>query len=177
MRMSIAVLSTLRPGIRWTLGASLLASMLALLPAAEPAAPLMPKSYEKDVRQQGGREWIALPERLPALSLERAEHDPFESPTLLPPVVPVATPAPPPSFLTASNSSALGYRYLGQLLDLQGRRMVYIVRGDNKEILVSPGMRLDDGFLVEAIAASELTLFHEPSQQRTSILIPVSNPS
>jgi hypothetical protein len=161
----------LRPGLRWILGLSLLSSGLALHWAGEPTGPKL-DSHGLDVhRERFARvDRIGLPERLAALNLERAETDPFELPSLPPVAIPAAAPAQASPLPLGPPVSS--YRYLGQLLDPQGKRMVYLAGVDNKEALVAPGARLDGGYLVEAITASDVMLFHELSHQRTSIPIP-----
>lgn len=70
----------------------------------------------------------------------------------------------------------MNYRYLGQFIDPQGQRKVYLARPD-KDLLVETGTRLDEGYRVEAITEDEIRLFHEPLQQRAVIRIPAAAPS
>ena len=66
--------------------------------------------------------------------------------------------------------------HLGQFIDPQGQRKVYLARPD-KDLLVEAGTRLDEGYRVEAITDDEIRLVYEPLQQRTVIRIPAASPS
>ncbi|HEY1395235.1 MAG TPA: hypothetical protein VF536_03935, partial [Roseateles sp.] len=89
------------------------------------------------------------------------------------PAPPSPAPPPPPP---PPQAPALNYRYLGQFIDPQGQRKVYLARSD-KDVLVETGTRLDEGFRVEAITDDEIRLVYEPLQQRTVIRIPAASPS
>jgi hypothetical protein len=177
----MAAWASLRPGMRWALGLSVLASGLALWSAStppEPSAPnssLEPHTAPARTNAPSPSSPLTLPAQMASLELERAERDPFELPPPPPPPAPVvvaAPPAPPPP-----SAPAISYRYLGQMLDLQGQRQIYLVRSDNKEVRVERGTRLDEGYVVEAITTTEIKLVYEPLQQRVNIPIPAANPS
>ncbi|WP_423598379.1 hypothetical protein [Roseateles sp. MS654] len=70
----------------------------------------------------------------------------------------------------------MNYRYLGQLIDPQGQRKVYLARAD-KDLLVEAGTRLDEGYRVEAITDDEVRLIYDSLQQRAVIRIPPAAPS
>jgi hypothetical protein len=177
----VASFGKMRPGMRWALGLSLLVSGMALLPTSEkPEAAVaiamaQPSDAAPGVPASPPIIRAVLPGQLAVQALERAERDPFELPAPPPVAAPVAPPAPPPP--APPSAPALNYRYLGQLLDLQGQRRVYLARSDGKEVMVERGTRLDEGYLVEAITPAEIKLVYEALQQRLSIPIPISNPS
>jgi hypothetical protein len=121
----------------------------------------------------------SLPERLPALTLDPADFDPFvgAQPPPSPAPKPVFAPAlpPPPATAAAPAAPPLPYRYLGQMLDPTGKRFVYLSRSDSMEVLVSVGTRLDEGYLVEAIGADGIQLHYPPLGTRAVIHIPPSS--
>ncbi len=179
----------LRPGLRWALGLSAVASAWAMLAPADPpvvaatapapgqggpnspaprppmpttAPTTVPTTVPMNARTAAPGQALALaavPARLPEQPLEPADRDPF------------AIPQPPPP-----QAPALNYRYLGQFIDPQGQRKVYLARPD-KDLLVEAGTRLDEGYRVEAITDDEIRLVYEPLQQRTVIRIPAASPS
>ncbi len=175
----------LRPMLRWMLGLSIGGSVWAfLLPSpADAPADSVPRSQPPGAASY--REllssWqpahsplagsaIPLPSRLPENPLEAADRNPFSTPQQPAPPAPPALalePAPPP----APQAPALTYRYLGEMLDAQGQRRVYLAKQD-KELLVETGTRLDEGYRVESITADEIRLIHEALQQQAVIRIP-----
>lgn len=188
-------LKTLRPGMRWALGLSVLAALVALaLPSPDvvpggpgangdgsgsgvgssasgatsgPAVPYQTKTHQ------------ALPEQLARLDLEPAVGDPFADGTqaALEAIRPVPPTAPTPILAPVLPSPpSLNYRFLGLLMDPQGLRKVFLARAD-KEFLVEKGSLLEEGYLVEAITAEEVKLVYEPLQHRVSIPIPVTEGS
>ena len=120
-----------------------------------------------------------LPAKLPEHLLEKATFDPFigvtsqadgaasaSAPASRPLVGPVyeAPPPPPP----------MPYRYLGQMLDPAGKRLVYLTRPD-KDVSVSVGTRLDEGYVVEAIDDKSVRLLFPP--QNVRMVIPIAQTS
>jgi len=190
----------LRPGLRWALGLSAVASAWAMLSPADPPvvaatappsagqgglsapAPRPPTSTPgaaptSPVRAGGTASVLALapvPARLTEQMLEAADRDPFSIPQ--PPAPPPPPPLPPPPPPPPPQVPALNYRYLGQFLDPQGVRKVYLARPD-KDLLVEAGTRLDEGYRVDTITDDEIRLVHEPLQQRAVIRIPAAAPS
>lgn len=192
----------LRPGLRWALGLSAAASAWAMLAPADP--PVVAATVPASAGQAGSTglsgqgapsspaprppttpatrpgapgQTLALasvPGRLPEQPLEPADRDPFAIPQ--PPAPPPPPPAPPPPPPPPPQAPALNYRYLGQFVDPQGQRKVYLARPD-KDVLVEAGTRLDEGFRVETITDDEIRLVYEPLQQRTVIRIPSAAPS
>ena len=184
----------LRPGLRWALGLSAAASAWALLSPADPPvvaattpppsgqsgpitpAPRPPTSVSTTSARPGlaAQPLAALPARLPEHPLEAADRDPFSIPQ--PPAPPPPTPPPPPPPPPPPQAPPLNYRYLGQLIDPQGQRKVYLARAD-KDLLVEAGTRLDEGYRVEAITDDEVRLIYDSLQQRAVIRIPPAAPS
>ena len=68
------------------------------------------------------------------------------------------------------------YRYLGQMLDPAGKRLVYVTKGD-RDIQVGAGMQLEDGYVVESITAGAVRVVHAATQTRIDIPIPASKES
>lgn len=120
----------------------------------------------------------ALPHRLPVHALEPADFDPFvglQPPPAPPPrpsatVLAAAPPAAPPVPPTPT-APPLNYRYLGQMIDPAGTRLVYLGRAD-KEVPVAVGTQLDEGYVVDAINANGIQLRYPPLDTRAVISIP-----
>jgi hypothetical protein len=183
----------LRPGLRWALGLSAVASAWAMLAPADPplvaatapapagqggpSSPAPRPPLPSAARGTAPGQALALatvPARLAEQPLEPADRDPFSIPQ--PPAPPPPPPAPPPPPPPAPQAPALNYRYLGQIIDPQGQRKVYLARPD-KDLLVEAGTRLDEGYRVESITDDEIRLVYEPLQQRAVIRIPAAAPS
>jgi hypothetical protein len=118
-----------------------------------------------------------LPSTLPAMILDKADFDPFvgqqPQPSTTPPKpapAPVVVAPPPP----APTAPALPYRYLGQMVDPSGKRYVYLGKAD-KEMPVAVGTQLDEGYVVEAIAADGVHVHYPPLDTRAVISIPADN--
>lgn len=113
----------------------------------------------------------ALPADLPQPRLEAAVGDPFVGvqpappPPPPPPVAVVAMPVVPPA------PPALNYRYLGRVVDPDGKLLVYL-GGADKEQLVAKGTQLAEGYVVQAITATAIELYYPPLDYRAQIRIP-----
>lgn len=117
-----------------------------------------------------------LPAALPRVMLEPAKRDPFSGEPPPPPKVARAAPppaapasaAPPPA---PRQAPALNLRYMGTLLAPDGRRLVYLARGDSA-IAVAVGDQLDEGYVVESLNADGVTLVYAPLNTRVTVPIP-----
>lgn len=176
----------MRPWLRWLLAASALASAVALWwpdsvsqavarseVTAANSQTVIDSVLEPVAPPVNGFMRTALPSRLPVLTLDSANFDPFVGvqppppPPPKPQPVPVAEAPPPP----APTAPPLSYRYLGQMVDPSGKRLVYLGKGD-KDVLVAVGTQLDEGYVVEAIAADGIQLHYPPLDMRAVINIP-----
>lgn len=70
----------------------------------------------------------------------------------------------------------MSYRYLGQLTDPDGKRLVLISKGD-KDVTVSRGSLLDDGFSVVDIQKTHITIVHIATSTPFEIRIPDADAS
>jgi hypothetical protein len=116
----------------------------------------------------------ALPEHLPSHIPEPSSFDPFvgvqqstpaAAPASAPPpfVGPIYVPPPPPP--------TINYRYMGQLVDPAGKRVVYLARPD-KEVPVAVGTQLDEGYVVESVSSDGVRLLHPPTKSKVLIPLP-----
>ncbi|MFT7775428.1 hypothetical protein [Roseateles sp.] len=117
------------------------------------------------------------PDTLVRQVLSSAVRDPFR--TFQPPAASFAAmPAPPLVPAAAAAASvvvpAMTYRYLGQLTDPDGKRLILITKGD-REVTVSRGSPLDDGFSVADIQKSHITIVHLATSTPFEIRIPESD--
>ena len=62
------------------------------------------------------------------------------------------------------------YRYLGSVTGPDGVREIYLARAD-RTVAVRLGSQLEDGYQVEAISATVLTVAHPASQTKVDIPI------
>lgn len=180
----------MRTWLLWLLLASLLSAAIAIgwpdavsdavvrtqtaLKVSDATASVQTPARPEDTGQQR-----VLPSALPTTRVGLAVFDPFvgmqpppQPPTPLPTPSPPAVAAPPP----APTAPALGYRYLGQMTDPNGKRLVYLAKAD-KELPVAAGMLLDEGYVVESIGADGVHLFYPPLDVRAIINIPPNNGS
>lgn len=111
---------------------------------------------------------LALPQALEVAALGPAEHDPFvgtrPSPKQPPPSLPSAAmpPPPPPTAAIApqvQTSPALNYRFLARISAPGGEVLTYLARGD-QVIAVHAGVRLVEGYVVEAVDERAVRLHH-----------------
>jgi hypothetical protein len=84
----------------------------------------------------------------------------------------VSTAPPPP----APAAPPPGYRFVGRVIDPEGRPQVFLSRQD-KTVQAAPGLRLDDGYVVEAVEADAVRLHHPQFDVRASVALPVAKPA
>jgi hypothetical protein len=108
---------------------------------------------------------------------DKASFDPFaglQPPS--PPVVSTASVPKPfvgPTYVPPPAAPVLNYRYLGQMVDPSGQRLVYLA-GPTKEVRAAVGTRLDEGYVVEAINTDGVRLHYPPLDARAVIPLPSS---
>ena len=167
----------MRPALRWTLGATLGLTALALMwrngPArigsslvaavdrpdstALPAAAELPNS--------------PLPAALEPLAIEPATRDPFvpyepppvSSPPLPDPPAPPIPPLAPP----------LSYRLLGAMTGPDGYRVTFLLKGESA-VPIAVGTVLDEGYRVDSVEGDAIRLRH--LDHGTEVTIPVPPP-
>jgi hypothetical protein len=176
----------MRPWLRWTLVSTLAMTAAALLwpdntvhavgaaVQRSTQAPLMPQA-PATVAYAGDAPIGPLPAELPHHHFDKAIFDPFVG------VQPPAPPAPPtpkafvgPIYEPPPPPPAINYRYLGQMTSPTGEHFVYLSRGKD-DIPVAVGTHLDEGYVVESIAADGVHLYYPPLKART--VIPMSAPA
>ncbi|MDG0852177.1 hypothetical protein [Roseateles puraquae] len=119
------------------------------------------------------------PDSLARQVLSSAIGDPFRA--SLPSTMPIAAvPASPVTQPTPTVAPVvvpvMSYRYLGQLTDPDGKRLVLISKGD-KDVTVSRGSLLDDGFSVVDIQKTHITIVHIATSTPFEIRIPDADAS
>lgn len=173
----------MRRSLTWTLAATAVLSAAALwnsevpriVSAVEPRIRehVQELEFPASAQQPGATVLPPLPPTLAALTLESAKRDlfaatvPMAAPASAPPtyVAVAAPPAPPPQ------APSIQLRFLGTMLDPEGKRLVYLARGD-AAVLVGIGDRLDEGYVVESITADSVGLVYPQFNTRASIAIP-----
>jgi len=135
-----------------------------VMPPARPvSAPLAKSPIEV-------RQW---PDTVPRQTLSAAVRDPFAVNTPSPPPAPMAvssTPAPAPAEAPPA-VPPMSYRYLGQVTDPDGKRLILLAKGA-KEAAVSTGALLEDGFRVQGIQAKAISIVHTATNTAFEISIP-----
>lgn len=167
----------MRSSLRWLLAASLLLSVVALLlPSTEAPISAVPSTDVAPAERPAAAGRPALPRRLPAIELERATFDPFAgeqtaSTRTQPAAPPVASPQAAPEVASAPVAPAISYRFLGRMIDPDGKAVVYLA-GSGREIPVSVGTTLPEGYVVEAMDEAGIHLRYPPLDVRAIVSIP-----
>lgn len=113
-----------------------------------------------------------LPPSLPRADIGKAVADPFAGPlAAAPPPPPVPKPLTGPVYESPPAPPSLNYRFLGQMTDPAGQRWVYLARPD-KDVRITVGTRLDEGYVVEAITSDHVRLHYPPLGARAQIVVP-----
>jgi hypothetical protein len=184
-----AMFLAMRSSLRWLLAVSVLLSAVAwwwpdkvseaLTHAGSTeetsgvgAAPALPNAAAM-ADAAGG----ALPEHLAMPGFDKAGFDPFVGlqPPAPPPPKPVAEPVQVP-VPAPPQAPALNYRYLGQMTDPSGQKLHYLANA-SKDVPISVGTRLDEGYVVDAISADAVHLRYPPLDVRVDIRIPPADES
>ena len=182
----------MRRGLLWVLGASIALSAAALWSAGAPrlVSAIEPRmrEHQESLDRATNPDSLAiatlapLPAQLPRLDLDPATRDifaPVQPPAasqpappapVAPPQPPVAAAAPPPPQAPPPNA-----RFLGDMVTPDGKRLVYLMRGDTA-LAVSSGQQLSDGYVVESITAAAVTLLYPPLDVRVTVPIPPAQP-
>ena len=181
----------MRRGLFWALAATVLASVAALgtsgssrlVSAVETVMRQRPEALGNLTGSNVAHTATvtALPADIPVLMLEPAKRDvfvPYQAPSasaIAPSAPAPPAPPPPPSMAAERPASpqapALNVRYLGAVVTPEGKRLVYLARGDST-LTVIPGQRFDDGYVVESITAEAVTLLYPPLGVRVVVPIP-----
>ncbi|WP_341893360.1 hypothetical protein [Variovorax sp. YR752] len=176
----------MRTSLAWALAATIVLSLVAWwtqdrAPALVAAvAPALQGSEQGlpggGVRGDADRPFAPpLPTELPAFSLDAATRDILAShePAAPAPVAvarPVA-PAPMASEPSAPQAPPLQLRYAGSMRAPDGRRIVYLSRGD-ASFEVAVGDRLDEGYFVETIGEEAISLVYPPLGTKVTVAMP-----
>ncbi len=174
----------MRRSLLWLLGATVLASVAALIvqrPITAVVQAVDTKRITGDRRAAlAADDAVAakppLPAALPRWDIEPARRDPFADtpaavtpvPTARPPVAQaVIAPPPPPA------PPAMTWRYLGAMDAPDGKRLVMLGRPtDTQAVIVERGTRLEDGYEVLAVSTEAIRLVYAPLQYEVVIAIP-----
>lgn len=178
----------MRRGLIWGLSGTVVLSVAALWGSE---VPRVVSAIEPRMRDAGAALEVAsvavasnavrpltpLPAELPQLEPEPAKRDvfvPYVPPTPPEPPLPkpmkaVAPPLPQPA--PPPQAPALNLRFLGSMVTPSGQRLVYLARGDTA-VPVAVGDRLDEGYVVNAIAVDGVTLVYPSLGVRA--VVPIS---
>lgn len=176
----------MRRGLLWVLGATVLASVAAVVIQRPVTAVVQAVESSRSVPGLGVLPGVgaALAARLPLpaalrrLDIEPAKRDPFADARVTtkrarrvpPPVAQVITaPAPPPS------PPPMVWRYLGAMDAPDGKRLVMLGRPDDAQaVVVEPGTRLEGGYQVLTVGTDAILVVYPPLQHEVVITIPVA---
>lgn len=173
---------SLRPVLRWTLLATLVATAGALLLHApddflyEPAGG--GRASASDAPSSGAwTESHQAQEQRPSVPhLSDAHFDPFIG--VAPPAPPShsapAPPAPPPP----PAAPTMPLRFAGRMTDPVGEETVFLSGPDGTPVPIKPGTTLEGGYVVESVTPSSATLVYPPSGAHVAVpLEPAPDPS
>lgn len=174
----------MRQSLGWALAATVVLSLAAwwtqerapaLVAAVEPVPAQMAVLESNPGAGAGPTSSPALPSELPSFSIDAATRDilagrmpaqPVPTAVARPvPPAPVAADPPPPQ------APALQLRYAGSLRAPDGRRIVYLARGD-LSFEVAEGDRLEEGYVVETIGEEAIALVYPPLGTRVTVAVP-----
>ncbi len=173
----------LRSPLKWGLGATVFATLAALLwpaPAvvgvttghdvARPSSTSFAAEAHTDRALTAHAQSLPLAEAAAASASSVSGFDPFAGvavtpPSPSPPAVSPALAAPPPPPPTQD------YRYLGRMTGPDGSQQIILGRGETS-ISITKGMMLDNGYVVESISRDAVMLTYPSLEIRTSISIP-----
>lgn len=169
----------MRSWLRWCLAGSVVLSAAALLwPQSAPitqavdTAPVSVSPAAPGMFNAASEPAITLPDKLSKEVISAATFDPFVG--VVPPAPAVVVQPPPVQVVQeppAPVAPPLNYRYLGKMTDPSGRKWVYLATPD-KELAVSLGTRLDEGYVVEAIRPDGVHLAYPPLGIKALIPVP-----
>lgn len=188
---------TLRPGLRWALGVTGVASIAALwwgepapIPTDSLASARLDPSYfgPRSNSGVGSRDIpiVPLPSTVSREMPEPAERDIFN--VVAPPAMaieaPRAAPAPVPQVVLAPTPPPpppMTWRYLGGMRAPNGAAMVYLGQGDDV-VLAQAGAELPGGYRIEEVvratpedglAVTEIHLVYPSSGYRETLRVPM----
>jgi hypothetical protein len=180
----------MRAGLRWTLLGTLALSGVALLWQPEAQRPVRAVEREpgpddvaprSDHERQGSALALALPPVLPAYALEPAQRDVFGA--ALQPAAPLLAtgvgkpmPAPPPPspapvVVPAPVIPPLKAQLLGTMVTPEGIRLVLLAR-EGEPFVASPGATTPEGWVVEAVGATQVRWVYPPLGAAMDVPIP-----
>lgn len=179
----------MRAGVSWALGATLLASVIAIWNEEAPrVVPAAENGYRTGAENRvlapfgddGTSEFEGpLPTHLPRLQIEEAKRDiftpyklPAESAVAFVPVLESTQPARQDP-LPLPQAPVIALRYLGSMITPEDVPMVFLARGDEAVTAVA-GQQLDEGYVVESITAEAVKLVYPPLQTRVLLPIPLA---
>jgi hypothetical protein len=115
-----------------------------------------------------------LPSALPDRDADAGRRDIF-APVMPPPPSPAppAPPAPPTPPPPPPAPPPMNWRASGSMVTPAGEHIVWLAKG-NDEIMVKPGTRLDDGYVVQIVDAEKVVLLYPPIGTTAQIPLPRS---
>lgn len=175
----------MRHSLIWLLGATVLASAVALILQRPTIAVVQAVQAARGAQNLSGSELadavpvakLPLPPALRRWEVEPATRDPFAEAPVAPPPLPQPVPPPVALVIAAPPPPApppLAWRYLGAFDTPDGKRLVMLTRqnNDSQAVIVERGTRLDDGYEVLAVSNEAIRLLYPPLQSELVITIP-----
>ena len=95
--------------------------------------------------------------------------DPFVGVNPPPPAAAAPTTAPPPP--PPPPAPVTAYKFFGRLTGIDGTTEIYLVKGESV-VRAAPGVKLDDGFVVASVSATEVSLIYPALDAHAQIPIP-----
>ena len=166
----------MRRWLQLTLWATVGMSVVALWPRRPvPVVEAKVPSSSVQVRDAGpGGRGASGSLAIEPLRIEAAAGDPFEVAVRRAPAVAVVAPAPVPVAPVASAvpaPPAVTYRYYGRLTKPGGEVVTLLSQGD-APVVVEPGLKLSDGYVVQAILPDAVRLSHASGGVVVDVPIP-----
>jgi hypothetical protein len=180
----------MRRGLTWLLGGVVALSAIALWVPQRATTIVQAIDARRSATVDTGVLSVAafrtqLPAVLERIAVEPARRDPFNdapapAAALSAVPAPVAAPAPPPLPLPAPAPVAppLQWRLMGTMATPSGQRLVMLTHNNGQRtVIAEPGVQLDGGYEISAVAADAVRLLYPPLQTEVVIPIPPSQGS
>lgn len=178
-----ALWGSLSPALRSSLVVTLLATVAVLLTpasqeeggASERAEPPIPLGNPPAAGGRPGWAWNTWLRREPP-AFPEAEMDPFAAAAVPAPVVPVPVVAAPSVTAAPSPPPQTQFKVLGWLR-VSGEAPQLLLSDGQVDVVATAGLSLPDGFVVRALEARSIVLWHPSTQTEMKLPVPDSVPS
>ncbi len=177
-----------RPGLKWTLGAAALLSVIAIVAVPNPSSKGGPGSRDPTATVAAWTDaprpakamtsiLAMVPTQIDRVPIEISEQDPFYQSPPPPPPAPAQPPPPPVTSpvvaapVEAPQPPPMTHRFFGTMRNPDGQVLTYVTDGAST-VQAVPGVTLSSGYVIDAITDREIHLLYPPLSSESRISIP-----